>query len=427
MSVQLRPPGFHYKRASSQTELYCERVRAENLVRRFGTPLYVYSSESLKGRFATWQRAFSGVPHTICYSVKANSNLAILRMLAQMDAGFDVVSGGELQRVLLADKATAAKTVFSGVGKTQDELEFAIASNIFMFNAESASELRLLANCARRMRKRVRLALRVNPDISAKTHPYISTGMREHKFGVPMRDAVSLFREATKERFLDVCGVSVHIGSQILSIKPFTAAMKRVAGLVRELRDAGIDIRYVDSGGGVGISYQGKDEFRRTAQGYAHAVAGPLAGLNVHLILEPGRSIIGPAGILLTRVLYLKQNGKKRFAVCDAAMNDLMRPALYGAYHEIVLVELSNRVRSQKIDVVGPICESGDFLARDRSLPGLHEGDLLAILDAGAYGMSLASNYNSRPRAAEVLVAGGKARVIRRRESMTDLLAPELV
>src|SRR5579859_1854111 len=383
MSSQLRPPGFLYKKIPSLAELYCEGVPAERLASRFGTPLYVYSSESLQSRLTAWEHAFRTVPRTICYSVKANSNLSILRLLARMGTGFDVVSGGELQRVLLADKVAAAKTVFSGVGKTQDELEFAIASNVFMFNAESASELHLLASCARRKRKRVRLALRVNPDIPAKTHPYISTGMREHKFGIAMREAFRLSCEAANERFLDVCGVSVHIGSQILSMKPFAAATERVASLVRELRAGGINIRYVDAGGGVGISYQGKDAFRQTVRSYARAVTRPIGGLGVHLILEPGRSIIGPAGILLTRVLYLKQNGKKRFAICDAAMNDLMRPALYGAHHEIVPATRSNQARSRKIDVVGPICESGDFLARDRTLPDLHEGDLLAILDAG--------------------------------------------
>ncbi|HEV2113312.1 MAG TPA: alanine racemase, partial [Terriglobales bacterium] len=249
---------------------------AEQLAQRFGTPLYVYSRETIRSRFQEWQRAFARVPHAICYSVKANSNLAILRELATMGAGFDVVSGGELQRVLLASKASAARTVFSGVGKTQDELEFAIASNIFIFNAESAGELRLLAACARRMKKRVRLALRVNPDIPAKTHPYISTGMREHKFGIRMADAFELYREAAKEKLFDVCGISVHIGSQIMDVKPFAAAMARVAQMVKQLRAAGIDIRYVDSGGGVGISYQGNDDLQRRVTAYANAVVRSL-------------------------------------------------------------------------------------------------------------------------------------------------------
>lgn len=425
MSVALRPPGFDYKRTSSASQLFCERMPAEKLAARFGTPLYVYSRATLRQRLQEWKRALKGVPHTICYSVKANSNLSILREVASLGAGFDVVSGGELQRVLLASKSDAAKTVFSGVGKTQDEIEFAIASNILMFNVESAGELTLLAACARRMKRRVRLGLRVNPDIPAKTHPYISTGMREHKFGVRIDEALDLYRQAAKNKWLDVCSVSVHIGSQITDVKPFAAAMKRVAEMVQRLRAMGIDIRYVDCGGGLGISYAKKDDLHQRVRAYAQAVSHPLAPLGVHLILEPGRSIIGPAGVLLTRILYLKQNGKKRFAICDAAMNDLMRPALYGAYHEIVPAKKRNGTRRQ-VEVVGPVCESGDFLAHDRALPPLQEGDLLALLDAGAYGMSLASNYNSRPRAAEVLVAGSGARVIRRRERMTDLLAPEL-
>ena len=426
MSNPLRPPGFSYKTIRGSQQLHCENLPADGLARRFGTPLYVYSSAALRLRYEMWRSAFQACAHTICYSVKANPNVSILRLLAAMGAGFDVVSGGELQRVLLAAKTTAARTVFSGVGKTKDEIELAIASSIFMFNVESASELGVLAECARRMKKRVRVALRVNPDIAAKTHPYISTGMREHKFGVPMPDAIELYRTAAQNRFFNVCGVSVHIGSQITSSKPFAVAMQRVAHLVQQLRSLGIAITHVDAGGGLGIPYERDTDSGRIAA-YAMAITRPLRALGVHLILEPGRSIIGSAGMLLTRVLYLKQNGRKRFAVCDAAMNDLLRPALYDAYHEIVPAKRTRKSRSRRIDIVGPICESGDFFARDRQMTELQEGDLLAILDAGAYGMSLASNYNSRPRAAEVLVNRNKARIIRRRERLTDMLAPELV
>ena len=428
MSEPLRPPGFTYIRArQGRSQLQCENVAAEALARRFGTPLYVYSAAALRSQYEVWERALRRHAHTICYSVKANPNLSILRFLAAMGAGFDVVSGGELQRVLLAAKDAASRTVFSGVGKTEDEIALAIATKIFMFNVESASELRLLGECARRMRQRVRVALRVNPDIAAQTHPYISTGMREHKFGVPIREAVPLYREAAKNRFLDVCGVSVHIGSQITSAKPFAVAMQRVAKLAHDLRGLGIAITHVDAGGGLGIAYQHGQDFGSAIAKYVQAVTRPLRGLGAHLIVEPGRAVIGPAGILLTRVLYLKQNRKKRFAICDAAMNDLLRPALYDAYHEIVPATRTRRQRSYAIDVVGPICESGDFFARDRKMPELHEGELLAVLDAGAYGMSLASNYNSRLRPSEVLVTGGKVQMIRRRESITSMLAPELI
>ena len=427
MSKPLRPPGFSYKRSSpNRQQFQCENFAAQALAARFGTPLYVYSSATIRSRYAMWEQAFQEHARSICYSVKANPNLSILRLLAGMGAGFDAVSGGELQRVLLAARNASAKTVFSGVGKTNDEIALAIASNIFMFNVESAGELDLLGQCAKTMKKRVPLAIRVNPDISASTHPYISTGMRQHKFGIPMQDAVSLYRAAARNRFFDVCGVSVHIGSQISSARPFAAAMQRVASLVRELRNSGITITHVDAGGGLGIAYEHDKDAGSGIATYARALTRPLRGLGVHLILEPGRSIIGPAGILLTRVLYLKQNGKKRFAICDAAMNDLLRPALYDAYHEIVPVAGRRKARSHRIDIVGPICESGDFLARDRLMPELREGDLLGVLDAGAYGMSLASNYNSRPRPAEVMVNGSKARVIRRRESIADMLAPEL-
>ncbi|MGB8979587.1 MAG: diaminopimelate decarboxylase, partial [Terriglobales bacterium] len=322
----------------------------------------------------------------------------------------------------------ASKVVFSGVGKTVPEIELALKSGILLFNVESASELSALASTAERLNKRARIALRVNPDVSAKTHPYISTGLHEHKFGVPIAEARRLYAEAAQHPHLRVAGVSVHIGSQITDHTSFTDALSRVADLIRELRGAGHNIQYVDAGGGLGIPYQpAPHPFATQLAAYARAVLAPLRRLDVHLLLEPGRSIVGPAGILLTRVIYRKTNNNKRFLIVDAAMNDLLRPSLYGAYHEIVPVQLSpaSNQETEKTDVVGPICETGDFLARDRKLPVMQEGDLLAILDAGAYGAVLSSNYNTRGRAAEVLVDGAKSTLIRKRETTLDQIRLE--
>jgi diaminopimelate decarboxylase len=395
------------------------------MVKRHGTPLYVYSAEMIRSRLRAFARAFGSVPHTLCYSVKANSTLGIVRLVAQQGAGFDVVSGGELERVLRVSRQAAGKVVFSGVGKTVPEMELALKSGILLFNLESASELRMLAATAARRKKNAAIAIRVNPDVSAKTHPYIATGLHEHKFGVPIPEARQLYAEAAKCASLRVAGVSVHIGSQITDVGSFQEALERVAALVRALRQAGHDIRYVDAGGGLGISYQGlQDPFAEQVDAYAKAVLAPLRELDVHLLLEPGRSIAGPAGVLVTRVIYRKTNNGKRFLIVDAAMNDLLRPSLYGAYHEIVPVRRGS-AETELVDVVGPICESGDFLARGRELPVVGEGELLAILDTGAYGSVLGSNYNTRGRAAEVLVDGAKGRVIRRRESVSDLLRGE--
>jgi diaminopimelate decarboxylase len=394
---------------------------------RFGTPLYVYSASAIRDRVGAFERAFHEVPNTLCYSVKANSNLGILRLLAKMNCGFDVVSGGELERVLRVGRAAARKTVFSGVGKTRPEMEAALAANILLFNVESESELSALAECAGRLKKTARIALRVNPDVSAETHPYISTGLREHKFGVPISDAIRLYSLAAPGRRLTVAGVSVHIGSQILDVKPFAQTMERVAELVRELRSNGHSITYIDAGGGLGIDYDDEtSDFTERLAAYSQALSAPLRDLNVHLLLEPGRSIVGSAGILLTRVIYRKANHGKTFLVADAAMNDLLRPALYGAYHQISPVEAPGGNSHETVDVVGPVCETGDFLARDRELPTTKEGDLLAVLDTGAYGMVLASNYNTRPRAAEVLIEGKTIRLVRRRESSADLLRLEV-
>jgi diaminopimelate decarboxylase len=402
-------------------------VALESLAARHGTPLYVYSAAMIRARVNAFAHCFHSIPHTLCYSVKANSTLAILRLVAGTGAGFDVVSGGELQRVLRVDrKATCKpKVVFSGVGKTQAEMELAIRSGILLFNIESASELNLLSATAARLKKRAPVAVRVNPDVSAKTHPYISTGLHQHKFGVPIPEARKLYEQAAKQPYLKVAGVSVHIGSQITDVGSFQEAIERVADLVRTLREQGHDIRYIDAGGGLGISYEGaQGSFEKQIAAYARAVLGPLRGLQLHLLLEPGRSIVGPAGVLLTRVLYRKTNNHKRFLIVDAAMNDLVRPSLYGAYHEIVPVSRESR-QTEITDVVGPICETGDFFARDRKLPLVSERDLLAILDVGAYGAVLGSNYNTRGRAAEVLVDGAEASVIRRRESWRDQMRME--
>jgi diaminopimelate decarboxylase len=418
--------GYHGA-AAGATELFCEAVPLEQLAARHGTPLYVYSTAMIRARVNAFARAFRSVPHTLCYSVKANSTLAVLRLVGGEGAGFDVVSGGELQRVVRASRKAARRVVFSGVGKTAAEMELALGSGILLFNIESASELKLLSATATRLKKRAAVAIRVNPDVSAKTHPYISTGLHQHKFGVPIPEARTLYAEAAKSLYLEVAGVSVHIGSQITDVGSFQAAMERVVDLVRALREQGHDIRYIDAGGGLGISYEGtQGNFAKQIAEYAKAVLGPLRGLKLHLLLEPGRSIVGAAGLLLTRVLYRKTNHRKRFLIVDAAMNDLLRPSLYGAYHEIAPVSRRSR-ETETTDVVGPICETGDFFARDRKLPLVNEGDLLAILDVGAYGSVLGSNYNTRGRAAEVLVDGRKARLIRRRETVDDQLRAEKV
>jgi len=432
-----RSPSFTYRKSkggilprAGDFVLHSGEIPLAKLARKYGTPLYVYSAATIHERYATFDRAFRDTPHTICYSVKANSNLTILRQLAKKGCGFDVVSGGELERVLTADRRAAKRVVFSGVGKTREELTAALQAGILLFNVESESELCALAESAARLRTVAPLAFRVNPDVAAETHPYISTGLRKHKFGVPISEARALYAKASGARSLAVRGVSVHIGSQITDAAPFGEAMTRVAHLVRELRQDGHRIDYVDAGGGLGISYEkpGALDFPAQVAAYAQSLTAPLRELDVHLLLEPGRSIIGPAGVLLTSVVYKKTNDGKRFLIVDAAMNDLLRPALYGAYHEIIPVieRASASEKTEIADVVGPVCETGDFFARDRELPTVEEGDLLAILDVGAYGMVLSSNYNTRPRPAEVLVAGKSVKLIRRREKVSDLLRAEL-
>lgn len=401
------------------------------LADEYGTPLYIYSATAIRDRYCIFDKAFRQIPHTICYSVKANSNLSILRLLANQGAGFDIVSGGELERVRLADKRALKKVVFSGVGKTADELTLALKAGILLFNVESDDELELLADSAGKLRKAAPVALRVNPDVPAQTHPYISTGLREHKFGVPIGEARALYQKAAGHKYLRVAGVSLHIGSQITDVSPFAIAVQRAAELVRQLGADGHKIQFLDAGGGLGISYNSSApvDFPDFLRHYAASVLDPLRQLDrlrPHLLLEPGRSIVGSAGILLTRFLYSKRNGKKNFAIVDAAMNDLLRPALYQARHEIAPVLLHQDQQPSAFDVVGPVCETGDFLARDASLPPLTPGEYLCIFDAGAYGMALASNYNTRPRAAELMVDGKKVHLVRQRETIKEMLKPEI-
>jgi diaminopimelate decarboxylase len=423
---------FHYRAGT----LACDGVALDTLAEQYGTPLYVYSAGQIHRRFSLFQQAFAGRPATICYAVKANSSLAVLRMLAELGAGFDIVSGGELERVRRSNKAALERVVFSGVGKQVWEIDAALTAGILLFNVESEAELALLATRAESLGIRARFALRVNPDVFADTHPYISTGLREHKFGIDIGLARAIYRKAAGLKWLDAAGVSVHIGSQIRAVEPFAAALARVAALVADLRKDGHDIRYVDAGGGLGIDYNdspAKPKFdpARKVKDYAAAIAKGMAGLqsggqSAHLLVEPGRFLVAQAGALLTRVLVVKRNGKKTFVITDAAMNDLIRPALYQAHHEILPVAQA-RGATAPVDVVGPVCESGDFFARDRALPKVKPGDLVVLLDAGAYGMTQASNYNTRPRPAEVLVDGDAAKLIRRRETFKDLFAPEIL
>jgi diaminopimelate decarboxylase len=398
----------------------------EALAKRHGTPLYVYSADQIVERLGLFQKALAGWEHLVCYSVKVNSALAILKLLAGYGAGFDIVSGGELERVLAAAPEAAGRIVFSGVGKTAAEIDMALTTGILELNVESEAELELLAARAAKLKKKARFALRVNPDVFAETHPYISTGLREHKFGIDIRKALKIYMNAANNRWLEPHGVSVHIGSQILSAAPFGNAMERVNKLLRQLEREGIVLPTVDAGGGLGINYHsGKFDAAAKVREYAAAIQNALTGYKGRLLIEPGRFIVAQAGALITRVLQVKRNGKKTFVITDAAMNDLIRPTLYQAYHEIVPVK-PRAGKPRIVDVVGPICETGDYFARDRQLTPVKPGDLLAILDAGAYGMAESSNYNTRPRAAEVLVEGAKSRLIRRRETMADLFAPEI-
>ncbi len=414
--------------------LHCDDASLASLAETYGTPLYIYSAQHILERLHLFQQSFQTRPHTLCYAVKANSSLAILRLLAQHEAGFDIVSGGELARVAKAHKPALTKVVFSGVGKQAWEIDAALKADILLFNVESDAELDLLAVRAEALHKPARFALRVNPDVFAETHPYISTGLSEHKFGIDIKLARTLYRKAARSKWLDPAGVSVHIGSQIRNVAPFASALARVTALIDDLRKDGHTIRYVDAGGGLGIDYgpatpkAAAAEPAKQVAKYAAALDRGLGSEPALLLLEPGRFLVAQAGALLTRVLYVKKNGSKTFVITDAGMNDLIRPALYHAHHEILPVNqpAKSSLPGREMDVVGPVCESGDFFARDRQLPPVKPGDLIVLLDAGAYGMSQTSNYNTRPRPAEVLIDGATTRLIRRRETMRDLLAPEL-
>jgi diaminopimelate decarboxylase len=408
--------------------LTCSGADLTELAERFGTPLYVYSADAIRERLEMLQTEFAAVPNTLCYAVKANPSLAILKLLSELGCGFDIVSGGELERVRRAAPAALSRVVFSGVGKQVWEIDAALSAGILLFNVESEAELEVLSQRASAAGKTARIALRVNPDVFAETHPYISTGLREHKFGIAIERARDVYRHAAQLPGLDPAGVSVHIGSQIRAVEPFAESLLRVRSLVEELRADGHNIRYVDGGGGFGIEY-GTAAFDPAASiaDYGAAIRSVLDGLNAHLLLEPGRFLVAQAGALLTRVLYTKQNGAKHFVITDAAMNDLLRPALYQAHHEILPVIADAARPNQTADIVGPVCESGDFFARDRTTPELRAGDLAVLLDAGAYGMSLASHYNTRVHPAEVLIEAGQPRLIRRRETLDSILAPELL
>jgi diaminopimelate decarboxylase len=408
--------------------LTCSGADLTELAESYGTPLYVYSADAIRERLGMLQAEFAAVPNTLCYAVKANPSLAILKLLSELGCGFDIVSGGELERVRRAAPAALGRVVFSGVGKQVWEMDAALSAGILLFNVESEAELEVLSARATALGKTARIALRVNPDVFAETHPYISTGLREHKFGIAIERARDVYRRAAQLPGLEPAGVSVHIGSQIRAVEPFHQALLRVRSLVEDLRSDGLNIRYVDGGGGFGIEYTNAafDPAASIAD-YGTAIRSVLDGLDAHLLLEPGRFLVAQAGALLTRVLYTKQNGAKHFVITDAAMNDLLRPALYQAHHEILPVIADAARPSQTADIVGPVCESGDFFARDRTTPELRAGDLAVLLDAGAYGMSLASHYNTRVHPAEVLIDAGLARLIRRRETLDSILAPELL
>jgi len=405
---------------TGQGVLFAEGVSLEAIAKQFGTPTYIYSKNTLIQTFESFKKGLIKTDHLICFAVKANSNIAILNLFAGLGAGFDIVSGGELERVIYAG-GNPQKIVFSGVGKTESEIEAALKANILCFNVESRSELLRIQEVAEKINMKAPISIRVNPDVDAKTHPYISTGLKDNKFGVDFNQALSIYLDAKGMSHIAIKGIDCHIGSQITELKPFVDALDRVLSLVDKLKKNNIQLSHIDIGGGIGICYQ--DESPPDFEIYIKEILNKIKDLNVKIIFEPGRALVGNAGVLLSKVEYLKQNDIKHFAIIDAAMNDLMRPTLYDAYHEIKLVR-EHDAKPQSFDVVGPVCESGDFIAKNRSLK-LKENDLICIMSAGAYGMSMSSNYNSRGRAAEVMVDQDKLYEIRTREKSSDLFKLE--
>jgi diaminopimelate decarboxylase len=433
---------FRYR----EGHLYCEDVDLDRVAQEFGTPVHVYSAGTILDHYARLDTALQSLDHLICYAVKANSNRAILKLLAGAGASFDIVSGGELYRVLAAG-GDPAKCTFAGVGKSREEIEYALEQRVYSFNVESEAELEHIDRIAGLKETRAPIALRVNPDVDPHTHEYISTGSHENKFGIPLDRIGAIYVQAAKMRNVEIVGVQMHIGSQIAEAKPFASAIAKVTPIVRQLKSK-YGIRFLSIGGGMGIIYRGAlesgsgkwwrehggESFAFSVRDYAEAIVPPLRDLGIRILVEPGRFLVGNAGVLLTRVRYIKQTGRKRFAIVDAGMNDLIRPALYQSYHEIVPCRASvsdageskSKSRTEKIDIVGPVCESGDFFALDREMPKLHEGDLVAIMSAGAYGFVMASNYNSRPLSAEALVRGDKFALIRKRQTWEDLVRDEV-
>ena len=404
-------------------ELYAEDVPVRELAEAYGTPLYIYSHNTLLRHFKAYDDAFDGVPHIICFALKANSNTSVLRLFAKNGGGADVVSGGEIFRALKAG-IPPRKIVYAGVGKTEKEIRFALKSKILMFNVESESELMEIDRIAGVMKVKAPISLRVNPDIDPGTHPYIATGLKEHKFGIPIEAAFEYYKLAERLENTEIVGIHKHIGSQITKVSPFVDALKKTLLLVDELKEHGVDIRYFDIGGGLGITY--KDEEPPVPRDLARSLLPLLRGRRLTIIMEPGRSIVGNAGILVTKVLYLKKGEEKDFVIVDAGMNDLIRPSFYGAYHHIQPVEKKRR-KNILADIVGPICESGDFLGKEREMPDVRPGEYLAVMSAGAYGFTMSSNYNSRPRAAEVMVKGKDFSLVNKRETYRDLVKGEVV
>jgi diaminopimelate decarboxylase len=405
-------------------ELYCEDVALSRLAKEVGTPCYVYSHATLTRHYRAFDGAFQSVPHIVAFAMKANSNLGLLRLMAREGSGADIVSGGELFRALKAG-VPPAKIVFAGVGKNREEIRYALDTDVLMFNVESSAELRAIDDVAAETGRRARVALRINPDIDPKTHPYISTGLKKSKFGISADRALEEYKLASSLKHIEVVGVHKHIGSQLTDVTPFVDALKKILVLVETLKGHGANIRYINIGGGLGITYS--DEVPPLPHQLAEAIAPLVRDLKCILIMEPGRVIVGNAGILVTRVLYTKEGESKRFVIVDAAMNDLIRPSLYGAYHEIKPVREISAAKKHVVDVVGPVCESGDFLAKDRAMPESKPGDLLAVMSAGAYGFVMSSNYNSRPRVPEVMVKGGEIHVVRGRETYDDLIRGESI